>query len=461
MLRGKYHHRAKRYEPALRCYLRVAEIFPNHLLAHFRAGFCLVKLERHPEALAEYETALQIDPAESTIHAWMSIPLRHLGNLQAAAESMERAFRSCPTLKKPRKAAWWRDHLARIYADLGDWQRAAENFPLAWEANPKQDVLTNLGVAQWRSGEKETSLETRRKAASLFPNSADAHYQLGWALFNLGRNSEAIVPLRRAISLDPRHADAHYHLGLVLEEPDGLKFLRIAANLRPNHADTHYSVGVALGELKDYEGSIVAYREAVRLKPDHASAWYNMGVMYSEVGKPDDEIEAYKSALRCDDQKVDAWANLGLALGGKQMHQEALQAYRKVTEFSPDSDMGHYCVGFSLGSLGHLAEAIPHFERAIQIDPGFIMAWSCLGTTYANLGRFLDAFACYETAMRLAPNSAELHRQLADFYEWRGQETQAAQLRAKADGFKSQGLVDPLDTIPKRPIDRTATPPQE
>lgn len=455
LLRGRFHFRAKRYEPALGCYLRVVEVLPNHMLAHFRAGYCLIQLDRYPEALAEYEKALQIDPGESTIHAWMSIALKHLGNLQAAAESMERVYRNCPPLKKPHKAAWWRDHLAHIYSQLGDWQRAAENFRLSWEAKPSENALSNWAIAQWRAGDKDTSLETHRKAAGLFPNSAEAQYHLGWALFNIGRPSEAVAPLKRAISFNPNHADAWYHLGLTLEKPgESLTALRKAAELRPEHPDTHYSIGVALGDLRDFGGSIAAYREAVRLKPGYPSAWFNMGLMYSALDKPDDEIEAYKSALRYDDRKADAWGNLAITCSDKKMYQEALQAYRKVCELQPENELAYYLAGCSLFFLGRHAEAVVDFQRAIQIDPDYISAHEWLGYTFAILGRFLEAFACYEAAMRLAPNSAQLHKELADFHEWRGQEAEAAQFRAKAAEFESQGIVDPLTTLPQRPIDK-------
>jgi tetratricopeptide (TPR) repeat protein len=464
LLRGRFYLHAKRWDLALSCYLRITELFPEHRMAHHRAGFCLERLGRYPEALTEYEKALQIEPDDGGVQANMSLTFEHLGNLQAAAEFLERALRNSSSLKKPAKAAPWRYRLGNVYLNLGDNQRAAKNFRLSAEADPKDYAYVNLAVALWRAGDKDASLETYRKAVKLFPNSSASQYGLGWALLNLDHNEEAAACLQTASVLKRDDPDAYYNLGLTLanlgKPEEALEAYRQAAKLRPDDPDTLYCIGLALEALKDFAGSIAAYREAVRLKPDHVSGWYNMGVMCSELGKADDEIEAYKRALQHDEKDVAAWGNLAITYSDKKMYQEALQAYRKVCELQPENELAFYLAGCSLVYMGRHAEALADFQGAVRIDPDWVSPHEWLGFSYAVLGRFLDAFACYKTAMRLASNSAQLHKELADFYEWRGQEPQAAQLRAKAAEFESQGVVDPLTMLPKRPIDKPSASPQ-
>jgi Flp pilus assembly protein TadD len=70
-------------------------------------------------------------------------------------------------------------------------------------------------------------------------------------------------------------------------------------------------------------------------------------------------------------------------------------------------------------------------------------------------GKFSDALDSYAAAMSLAPNSAQLHSELANIYEQMGNEERALQLRSKAVEFQRSG-VDPALSISKRPITRNS-----
>ena len=96
-------------------------------------------------------------------------------------------------------------------------------------------------------------------------------------------------------------------------------------------------------------------------------------------------------------------------------------------------------------------------KRQFRLDPSFIAAHEYLGWTYAELGKFSEALDCYSSAMSLAPESAQLHSELADVYEQMENMEVARQLRSKADELRGNG-VDPAIPNPKRPIYKEPVP---
>ncbi|MGH9453534.1 MAG: tetratricopeptide repeat protein, partial [Terriglobia bacterium] len=84
-------------------------------------------------------------------------------------------------------------------------QEAERLFQTALAANPRyKEALLGLGKAELALNDPENALAPLRRAITLDPHYAQAHYQLGNALARLGRSAEAAK--EHAIST---HIQAH------------------------------------------------------------------------------------------------------------------------------------------------------------------------------------------------------------------------------------------------------------
>lgn len=88
--------------------------------------------------------------------------------------------------------------------------------------------------------------------------------ELGISLCRSARWREAIDPLRRALTLDPSKAAAHYQLGDAFNATDRL------------------------------DAALEAYETAAKLQPDHWRALKGMGVILDRLGRPEEAIVAYQ-----------------------------------------------------------------------------------------------------------------------------------------------------------------------
>lgn len=88
------------------------------------------------------------------------------------------------------------------------YQTMNESDPLAWY---------NKGLALYRSGKYNESLQAHNKAIEIAPKFASAWYNRGLALYKLGKYNESLQAYNKTIELVPKSAYAWYNKGVVLK----------------------------------------------------------------------------------------------------------------------------------------------------------------------------------------------------------------------------------------------------
>jgi tetratricopeptide (TPR) repeat protein len=168
----------------------------DNIIGHNNLGNELTRQGELDEAIAHYQTALQIKPDYAEAHYNLAEALVKKGGVDEAIFHYETALR----------------------IDPGYF-----------------DACNNLGNAFMRTGRGDEAIAHYQRALQIQPDSAGAHVNLGNALFGQGRMDEAIAHYRRALQINPDFALAHYNLSKVLLQKGGVE-----------EATTHYQRAVQL-----------------------------------------------------------------------------------------------------------------------------------------------------------------------------------------------------------------------
>jgi protein O-mannosyl-transferase len=154
----------------------IAATGDDNSLAHFELGESMTEAGRLPQATAEYERVLQINP----------------GNGEALTS------------------------LGRALLQQGRIEEAARNLERAVELNPRYArAHNNLGIALASTGRRQDALVHFQEAVTLDPELAESHSNLGLALAQDGRLPESLEQFRAALRLEPGLVQAHANLALV------------------------------------------------------------------------------------------------------------------------------------------------------------------------------------------------------------------------------------------------------
>ncbi len=106
--------------------------------------------------------------------------------------------------------------LADIYQERWEWSDAEAEYKKALESKPN-DAVAHLGFANWLlcQGRTDEALAWSRHARELDPL-GDIGTSIGWILFQARRYDEAIRELRSVLAVHPDSASAHWLLGFAL-----------------------------------------------------------------------------------------------------------------------------------------------------------------------------------------------------------------------------------------------------
>jgi len=277
------------------------------------------------------------------------------------------------------------------HAELEDRSRSlAEQFPgsgIVWKV---------LGVARQAQGKE--ALAALRKAATLLPDDAETHSNLGMACKDLGQLDKAAASFRRALALKPDYADAHYNLGNTLHAlgqlDQAVASYHRALKTKPDFAATHNNLGNALYDSGKLDEAVASFHRALAIKPDYAEAHNNLGNALLDLGQLDEAVASYHRALAIKPDYAEAHNNLGNALRELGRLSEALASCRRALEIKPDYAEAHDSLGVVLMEMSQVAEATSSFREAFRLKPALVNALASLCDILERLNKTEELRDC-------------------------------------------------------------------
>src|ERR1700723_2955380 len=180
---------------------------PGSWLAHYNLGVLFAEMPgRLPDAIAEYQAALQIEPDYAEAHL-------NLGNILSQTP--------------------------------GRQSEAIAEYQAALRINPNDaEAHFNLGNLLARTpGRLQDAIAEYQAALRIRPEYAKARYNLGIVLAVIpGRLADAIAEFQAALRINPDYAEAHNELGIVLAETpgrlqDAIAEYQAALRINPDYAN--------------------------------------------------------------------------------------------------------------------------------------------------------------------------------------------------------------------------------
>jgi tetratricopeptide (TPR) repeat protein len=181
------------------------------------------------------------------------------------------------------------------------------------------------------------------------------------------------------------------------------------------------------------------YQRAVEIQPDYALGWtgladyYAMGAVGGEVNPlkalPQAEAAARK-AIELDDTLPRAHATLGgMIFFNHGDGVQALKEFTRATELSPQDSEDFHLHARVLCALGRYNEAIAMQKRSTAINP--FEHPGAMAEIYLCTRQFDAAIGDGEMRLKDFPVAADILKQLADSYHWKGMDKEAVEMLAR------------------------------
>jgi len=257
---------------------------------------------------------------------------------------------------------------ARAHSGIADcWCTLADDWVAPEDAYPRAkasalraleidrqltEALTSLGKVlgwfEWKFDEAEAAL---RKAVTISPSYAEAHWAFASVLPTVGKLEEALQELRTSVTLDPLVHRSSRWLG---------RFLLFA---------------------RDPDAAIAQSHKTLDLKEDNFVSYLDIGAAYLLKGEPERALESFRKGLSLETsvRSYDAYIVRALAPLGRL--DEAAEILTRLEDQSRRQYVRSEILAMGYAAVGDLDRAFAALERAVQqrsggllyihMDPGY------------------------------------------------------------------------------------------
>lgn len=179
------------------------EIADLKLQCHTNLGLAYYQAGKIGEAIAAYQTAIQLEPNFADAYGGLGVIYWRTGDLNAAIRHCQKAIKIAP------KNIEFHQNLTQIYWQKGMYDRAAIGYRIILELDPSdENALHHLGIILLSKQEYDEAISCFQRVLQRNPDNALTHGALGTAYYKLGEEGPAIHEFREVLRLDPQNQNA-------------------------------------------------------------------------------------------------------------------------------------------------------------------------------------------------------------------------------------------------------------
>jgi predicted O-linked N-acetylglucosamine transferase (SPINDLY family) len=130
-----------------------------------------------------------------------------------------------------------------------------------------------MGISLGATGKKMEALDSFTQAAEAAPHLALAHFAKAQSYADIGLADDAVICFDKAIEVDPSYTQAYTNKAALLQaidrHHDALLTLVACVEVDPNNFTAFEGQGQLLGQFKQYDLSVNAFKRALQINPTY------------------------------------------------------------------------------------------------------------------------------------------------------------------------------------------------
>jgi tetratricopeptide (TPR) repeat protein len=211
--------------------------------------------------------------------------------------------------KEPEKVPIAYTNLGSFFANMGQLNKAIENFDKAIALNPNDYLAhSNRGAAFEKMGQLDKAIKSYDRAVTLNPNDFTAYYNRGITFERMGQLKKAIEDFEQAIALNPNNYMAHNNMGILYSRTGlydrSIESFNHSLDLNPDYAIAYNNRGLTYSFIGQYRRAIEDFNKAILLGYNYGSVYFNRGSMYLRTGSKELAISDFQQGCDLGDREA-------------------------------------------------------------------------------------------------------------------------------------------------------------
>jgi Flp pilus assembly protein TadD len=368
---------------------KVLEADPGNQTANFNLGSLYLAEKQFRQAVRCFRAA-EIERSQDPFSLLQLTEAYYgAGEAQAARQTAAR-LAQLPNLD-PRI----RFNLALQLAQLGEYQKAAEQFEAIPPADRDAAAFLNLGMVYSRLRQPEKARQAYQESIRLDPANPDPYLRMGLEASAANTHDAAVDWINQAYTKAPERLDIVSALIRELISIRNYERARDILTAALSRAPSEPSLLEASGDLfsaqRREQDALEAYRKCLSVSPDRASARLSLAGVYLALRQTDAAKAELEKVLQMDPRNAAAKAKLGrMALEAGQL-DAALKWVEQALAAEPDNVSANEDKAKIKLRQGNAADALPALERLLKLQPRNPQYHYLMGQVLVKLQRREDA----------------------------------------------------------------------
>ena len=236
----------------------------------------------------------------------------------------------------------------------------------------------------------------------------EAHIGLAWKYFY---NDSLVVAMKRfnqAWMLNPENPDSYFGFAALMEikgdsnEAKRLYKIGIEKDKSNQRSEKCYQrIADCKEQIKDFRGTIDAYKKIVVINPQNIFAYKKLGYFYSYLSDNSSSLKNYNNAITLAPNDAMTYNNRGYLYQKMKQFDNAISDYSKAVELDENYISAYVNRGISRMEIKDFEGAKNDFLKCTKLDPKAGELFRFLGLAKLELKDKKGACADFEKAMQL------------------------------------------------------------
>jgi serine/threonine protein kinase/tetratricopeptide (TPR) repeat protein len=256
-----------------------------------------------PEAAAEFQLALGLEPTNEEAAIGLALVYEHEGKIIEAEKAYQQAIQAHPNSR------YSYNLFGTFYRRRNEYDKALQMYAKVIQIAPEwYGTYVNIGSVYYEMGQYEKAIDALKKSIAIRPSYA-GYVNLGAAYFGLGRFDDAAKAYQEAIRLDPQQQVIWGNLGAALyyggKKDQALgphrKAIELAlADLKvnPRDADLLSSLAGYYSMLGDRKNALLYLGQALQYGHNDKGILIDAAGVYNQLGETGPAIEWLGKAIQ-------------------------------------------------------------------------------------------------------------------------------------------------------------------
>jgi tetratricopeptide (TPR) repeat protein len=376
-------------------------------------------------AVNDLQAVVSRVPANAVLRFQLGRAQLALGQFDQAKTQFQEAAKLQKDYIHPRLA------LAALHYYRRDWGQSLQYANEVLQLDPR-----NLPGLLFRSsalaavGNRDQARADLAETIKAYPNSRDAHLQLGGLDLAEKRYKEAEGAFSKLYQEDPNDLRGLMALSetyaLQGQYPKAIQLLQKESANHPERLELRLALGNLAFRSDNYDLAIEHYLALVKSRPEAGDLYLRLGEVYRRKGDTKAAIDAFRKAKELRPNDPAPQLLLALLLDAEGQHEQARPIYEQVLKLQPDHPIALNNLAYMMAQDGqNLDEALKMAERAKQKLPENPDVADTLGWIYIKKNLSDNAIQLYRDLVAKQPEKSTFRYHLGMALYQKGDKLQA------------------------------------